>query len=66
MISITQYAERHNMKRQRVHQLILQGRIKGAIREFVVGTNRAGVWMIPNHAKVSPINGALTRQKGNK
>ena len=66
MLSITQYAKRHKMQRHRVHQLILQGRIKGAIREFVVGTNRAGVWMLPDDAKVSPINGAIKRQKKEK
>lgn len=55
MLTITQYAKKWNMTRARVHSLVLQRRIPGAVRTQVLGGNRLGVWMIPESSRIMPI-----------
>lgn len=58
MISIKEYAALHGLHRQTVHNMVLQGRIKGAKKIFPAGINSNGVWTIPPKAKISPLNGS--------
>lgn len=52
MLTLTDFAAKHNVTRSWVHQLLQAGRIKGA-KLIGSGTSR-GVWIIPGNAKISP------------
>lgn len=47
MLTLSEYAQRRNLSRQRIHALIQEGRIWGA--EF-----NHGRWLIPAKAKIQP------------
>lgn len=55
MLTITQFAKRRGLTRQRIHQLILQKRLPGAVRVKTAGANALGVWMIPPRAKIEAV-----------
>lgn len=56
MLTITEFAKKHGVTRSWVHNLLLQGRIKGAKRRHLSGVNGRGVWLIPEAAKIKPID----------
>ena len=52
MLTLSDFAARHNLSRTRVHQFLKAGRIKGA---KLIGTDKGrGVWVIPPKARISP------------
>lgn len=52
-LTMTQYARKHKLTRQRIHQLILQRRIPGAVKTQTLGGPADGIWLIPARAKIS-------------
>ncbi len=55
MLTMSQFAQKHGISRQRVHQLILQGRIK-AKKTQVLGGPLGGIWVIPSGAKIKALD----------
>ena len=55
MLTMSQYGRKHGLSRQRIHQLILQGRIKGARKTKVLGGPKLGLWIIPESARIKPL-----------
>ncbi len=53
MLTMSQFAKKHGLSRARIHQLILQGRIKGAKKTQVLGGPKLGIWVIPSSARIS-------------
>lgn len=51
MLTATAFADKLGLSRQRIHQLLEQGRIVGA---KLIGKSKTyrGVWMIPDNARV--------------
>ena len=56
MLTMTQFGRKHGLTRQRIHQLILQGRIPRARKTQVLGGTPAGLWIIPESAKILPLD----------
>ena len=55
MLTLSQFAAKVRRSRSRIHTLILQGRIHGAVLKQVPGGRKSGIWMIPLSARVSKI-----------
>jgi len=53
-LSISQYAARQGICRQRVQQLVQADRIPGAVRAAMPGARGGRIWLIPRGAKISP------------
>lgn len=56
MLTITQFAKKHDVTRSWVHSLLLQRRIPGAKRQSFPGCRGGGIWMIPPDAKILPLD----------
>lgn len=56
MLTMSQFGKKHGLSRQRIHQLILQGRIKGARKTQVLGGPEDGIWVIPESAKIKALD----------
>lgn len=54
MLTMSQFAKKHGLSRQRIHQLLLQRRISGAKKTQVLGGPKDGIWVIPSRARISP------------
>ena len=52
MLTMSQFAKKHGLSRQRIHQLILQRRIPRAKKTQVIGGPVGGIWVIPESAKI--------------
>ena len=55
MLTMSQFAKKHKLSRQRVHQLILQRRIPRAALTQILGGPKSGIWLIPESAKIKPL-----------
>jgi len=53
-LSISQYAARQGISRQRVQQLVQAGRVPGAVRVPMPGARGGRLWLIPRSAVISP------------
>jgi hypothetical protein len=53
MNTVAQFAKRHRLHRSRVHQLIAQGRVPGAVRISAKAGTR-GRWYIPLNSRIDP------------
>ena len=56
MLTMRQYAKKNGKTRQRIHQLLLQGRIPGAKLTQVMYGPESGIWLIPSHAKIKKLD----------
>ena len=52
MLTMRQFAKKNKLTRQRIHQLLKQGRVKGAKLTQVQYGPESGIWLIPSHAKI--------------
>lgn len=52
MLTLSQYAERKGLSRQRIHKLLTQRRIPGAKKVKSPGVKGGYLWMIPPTAKI--------------
>ena len=55
MLTMTQFAKKHGLTRQRIHQLILQRRIPKARLTQVLYGPKTGIWLIPESARIKPL-----------
>jgi hypothetical protein len=53
MLTLTEYAKRKRLSRQRIHKLLIDKRIKGARKRAVPGMRGGFVWMIPKGAQIA-------------
>ena len=55
MLTMSQFAKKHKLSRQRIHSLILQGRIPKARKTQVLGGPVGGIWVIPDSARIKAL-----------
>jgi hypothetical protein len=53
MLTISQFAKRRGCSRQYIHNLLIDRRIKGAVKVKSQGVKGGWIWMIPRAAKIS-------------
>lgn len=52
MLTLSEFAKKHNRARSSVHYFLIQGRIEGAKKVRNACSPRGFVWMIPENAKM--------------